>query len=114
MIPCLMIPYHRQSFSTTACHQMSYPDGLLPGEALAPLVNETLSDFPTSCEWTPDRGPRKSFSAAEPTTDTAHAPLGGSISPATSISTPLTTKSANMVDSEVTPLAHSQLPHSCP
>ena len=56
MVPFPGRPYHRQSFSTTARHQMFYPDGLLcmPGEALAAPVNDALSDFPTSCEWTPD------------------------------------------------------------
>ena len=114
MVSYLGRPYHHQSFSATARHQMFYPDGLLPGEALAPPVNEALLDFPTSCEWTPDRGPRKSFSAAKPATDATHAPLGGLTSPAMSILAPLTAKDTNMVDSKVTPLAHSQLPHSRP
>ena len=114
MVPCMVRPYHRQFFSATASHQMFYPDGLRPGEALALPVNEALLDFPTSCEWTPDRGPRRSFSAARPATDATHAPLGGLTSPATSILTPLTAKDTNMVDSEVTPLAHSRLPHSLP
>ena len=114
MVPCMRRPYHCQSFSATACHQMSYPDGLLPGEALAPPVNKPLSNFLTSCEWTPDQGPCNSFSAAEPATDATHAPLGGLTGLATSISAPLITKSTNMVDSEVTPLAYSRLPHSPP
>ena len=90
-----------------ARHQKYSPDVLLPGEALAPPVNEALSDFPTSCEWTPDRGPRKSFSAAEPATDAAHAPVGGSISPATSISAPPTPEDIDMIDSTIAPASAS-------
>ena len=114
MVLCMVRPYHRQFFSATASHQMLYPDGLRPGEALALPVSEALLDFPTCCEWTPDRRPRRSFSAAKPATDATHAPLGGLTSLATSILAPLTAKDTNMVDSEVTPLAHSRLPHSLP
>ena len=114
MVPCPRRPYHCQYFSATADHQMLYPNGLLPGESLAPPVNKALSDFPTSHKWALYRGPRKSFSGAEPATDATHAPLGGSTGPAMLISAPLTTRDTNMVDSEVTPLAHSRLPHSPP
>ena len=89
--PDVLLPveaYHLQSFSATACHQIFYPDGPLSGEALALPVNEALSNFLTSCEWTPDRGPCRSFSADRPATDATDASLGGSAGPMTSTAVP--------------------------
>lgn len=56
-------PFLRRAFETTggACHRVFSPNDLLPGERLAPGVDDRLVDFPIDRDWTPSRGPRGTF-----------------------------------------------------
>jgi len=90
-------PFLRRAFETThgAHHQLFSPEHLLPGEVVAPRVNDTLSDFTADCDWSPSHGPRgHSFrltieSASEAPTNVLAAPMADlAIEPPASPSTP--------------------------
>ena len=53
-------PFPRRVYETTPTkhHREFSPDHLYPNESVAPVVNDSLTDFPESRDWTPDRGPR--------------------------------------------------------
>src|SRR5258706_540846 len=53
-------PFLRRAFESSPDeHHLEFSNArLVANEAAAPPPNDTLADFPESCEWTPNRGPR--------------------------------------------------------
>jgi hypothetical protein len=76
MVHAYFRPFLRRAFGTspeTPRLTFAYSN-LTIGEAVAPVHNEALADFPPDREWTPDRGPRGQFRPASAKTQNMGTP----------------------------------------
>ena len=92
-------PYLRRVYEASPddIYREFSPTRLSAGESVAPVVNDSLADFPESCDWTPNRSPRERLCLPMGTSaDAPSVPSATTTSPTpSSLSAPDDTEMAN-------------------